>query len=447
MSQAPLDLERAGWLERLLARYVAAWDPGRSAARVAAARQAAPDRPREEQALLLADRLLDALALGGRAPSLDGPLGAELAAARGPAERRAALPRLVAQGDLIGDAATLHDNQSGPEERQLELATVLCLGLGEVKLARRLHDAHLAAKQGRAATTRLLRDVERRLAPRWSRAPSAARPVEVGLTWLEARTLAAVASSYFEASSIEEDTVERLLRLSEAEKVDLIEVLVALAWADGRLSPEERRLIEHQIEHAELSADTARRLRAHLERPFPVQQLELTPLAPTARRFVLEKAALLSLIDDDLDPSEVRVLEEVALGLGAGPGELDRTLVEAEAFYREHREALRELGPVAGAVQRLHGLLLERATAAARTNARRLAQEVRETGELAVLLAAASVRPLTREETTKVKAQLIDICKTIPALAIFALPGGGLLLPVLTRVLPFNILPSAFAEE
>ena len=51
------------------------------------------------------------------------------------------------------------------------------------------------------------------------------------------------------------------------------------------------------------------------------------------------------------------------------------------------------------------------------------------------------------EEKQKVQNQLMDIVKTIPALAIFALPGGGILLPILIKVLPFNILPSSFQEE
>jgi hypothetical protein len=51
------------------------------------------------------------------------------------------------------------------------------------------------------------------------------------------------------------------------------------------------------------------------------------------------------------------------------------------------------------------------------------------------------------EEKQKVQDQLMDIAKTIPTLAIFALPGGGILLPILIKVLPFNILPSSFQEE
>jgi hypothetical protein len=67
---------------------------------------------------------------------------------------------------------------------------------------------------------------------------------------------------------------------------------------------------------------------------------------------------------------------------------------------------------------------------------------------LSVLLTrAARGQTLTREERRKVRAQLIDVVKAIPALAIFAAPGGILLLIALAKVLPFNILPSAFQDE
>ncbi|MBI3992965.1 MAG: hypothetical protein HY342_06805, partial [Candidatus Lambdaproteobacteria bacterium] len=49
-------------------------------------------------------------------------------------------------------------------------------------------------------------------------------------------------------------------------------------------------------------------------------------------------------------------------------------------------------------------------------------------------------------ERRKVNDQMLDILKTIPALAIFALPGGGLMLPILIRLLPFNLLPSSFED-
>jgi hypothetical protein len=94
------------------------------------------------------------------------------------------------------------------------------------------------------------------------------------------------------------------------------------------------------------------------------------------------------------------------------------------------------------------GFIPELLWKAVEKNFRRLMQEIRETGELSVLLTrAARGQALTAEEKKRMRAQLIDVAKAIPALAIFAAPGGLLLLILLAKVLPFSLLPSAFQEQ
>ena len=89
----------------------------------------------------------------------------------------------------------------------------------------------------------------------------------------------------------------------------------------------------------------------------------------------------------------------------------------------------------------------EKITQILKKNSDLIINEIRKSRELYDLLRKAKSSPLTEEEKTKVKSQLIDVLKTIPALAIFALPAGAILLPILVKILPFNILPSSFAEE
>ena len=79
-------------------------------------------------------------------------------------------------------------------------------------------------------------------------------------------------------------------------------------------------------------------------------------------------------------------------------------------------------------------------------NKLRLAKEIRESKELLTLLTKSTHKKLTKEEKKKVKNQLLDICKSIPALAVFMLPGGALLLPLLIKLIP-DILPSSFRED
>ena len=79
-------------------------------------------------------------------------------------------------------------------------------------------------------------------------------------------------------------------------------------------------------------------------------------------------------------------------------------------------------------------------------NKNRLVKEIIESKELMLLLAYSTRRDLDEKEKKKVRKQLLDICKTIPSLAIFLLPGGSLLLPIFIKFIP-TLLPSAFNEN
>ena len=79
-------------------------------------------------------------------------------------------------------------------------------------------------------------------------------------------------------------------------------------------------------------------------------------------------------------------------------------------------------------------------------NKNRLIKELLESGELLKLLTLSTVRDLNTEEKQKVKEQLLDVCKTIPSLTLFLLPGGSLLLPIMVKLIP-KMLPSAFNDN
>lgn len=79
-------------------------------------------------------------------------------------------------------------------------------------------------------------------------------------------------------------------------------------------------------------------------------------------------------------------------------------------------------------------------------NKLRLHQELLQSKEAMHLIKKSMHAHLTEEEKLKIRVQLLDICKAIPAFAVFMLPGGALLLPLLIKLIP-DILPSAFQED
>ncbi|MNY51355.1 LETM1-like protein [compost metagenome] len=79
-------------------------------------------------------------------------------------------------------------------------------------------------------------------------------------------------------------------------------------------------------------------------------------------------------------------------------------------------------------------------------NKDKLAQEIKQSKELVFLIRKSASEELSKEEKEKVKTQFMDIVKSMPALAIFLLPGGALLLPIVLKIIP-NLVPSAFKDN
>jgi len=79
-------------------------------------------------------------------------------------------------------------------------------------------------------------------------------------------------------------------------------------------------------------------------------------------------------------------------------------------------------------------------------NKRRFLKELAQSKELVFLLKKSMNENLNDKEKAKVKEQMLDICKAIPAFTVFMLPGGALLLPLLIKFIP-TILPSSFRDK
>ena len=79
-------------------------------------------------------------------------------------------------------------------------------------------------------------------------------------------------------------------------------------------------------------------------------------------------------------------------------------------------------------------------------NKDKLATELKQSKELIQLIKKSTTQELSKEEKDLVKTLFLDIVKSMPSLAIFMLPGGALLLPLVLKIIP-DLVPSAFREN
>ena len=174
----------------------------------------------------------------------------------------------------------------------------------------------------------------------------------------------------------------------------------------------------------------------------PPAQPPLGTLVATA--WVMPALLVDALSQGWLDPKDGAAQRQLAVAWGLPVPRVRRQVRRAADVMRNHAGVpLDLLSPPERVASRMGGWL-QRVVV---RNLDAVVREVRETGELAALLAkAASGNTLSAAEWIAVRAQLLDVARAVPSLALFALPGGAVLLPLLLRVLPFDLRPSAFRD-
>ncbi len=163
------------------------------------------------------------------------------------------------------------------------------------------------------------------------------------------------------------------------------------------------------------------------------------------RRYVMEICCLAVWNDKQIDDDEKDFLAQVSVELGLDSEHWEKSMKQLEEFAQENTKKI-TLFEYSHPVRHLYKQSSNTVKLLVLRNKDRLLKELNESGELLLLLSQSTQRDLSPEEKHKMKEQLLDICKTIPSLTIFLLPGGSLLLPLLVKWIP-TLLPSAFNEN
>lgn len=225
-----------------------------------------------------------------------------------------------------------------------------------------------------------------------------------------------------------------------------VSACIGLACADGIVDAEERKLIQALMHAARFDHGTQQMHAAEFDDPPGPEAVAARIEEPALRAFVLRTLFLAALVNGRFHEAERAWLDRLGRAFELPPDVLDRCEVEALAAYERDTGLLDKLS-LRAAAGRMRADLAQRIERAVKKNAHALAAEIRETSELGQLLLKAGREPLSAAERAQVKAQLTDLAKAMPALALFAVPGGSILLPLLIRHLPFDILPSNFRDD
>ncbi|WP_346882043.1 LETM1-related biofilm-associated protein [uncultured Algibacter sp.] len=161
--------------------------------------------------------------------------------------------------------------------------------------------------------------------------------------------------------------------------------------------------------------------------------------------YILDLACMATWSDQMIDIKEQQFLEKLGHDLQLNLSPIHQAIKTVNQFYTVNKDNIALLSSK-NVVQSFYNNSSKMVNKLIIRNSKRLYQELIDSKELMILLSQSTVRELNKEEQKKVQEQLLDIFKSIPSLAIFLLPGGALLLPLVVKFIP-KLLPSAFDEN
>jgi hypothetical protein len=163
------------------------------------------------------------------------------------------------------------------------------------------------------------------------------------------------------------------------------------------------------------------------------------------KRFLLDISALTIFATHEVSSVEKVFLKSLCAYLAIPAIELEEALVMMEHFILNHNDQITFLQDN-NVYEKMYGSISKRWIKILGRNKDKLAAELKESKELVFLIKKSTTQELSKEEKEKVKTQFLDLAKSMPALAIFLLPGGALLLPFVLKIIP-SLVPSAFRNN
>jgi uncharacterized membrane protein YebE (DUF533 family) len=371
----------------------------------------------------------------------------------GEAQRKAVfLAILRINTELALDIACYLGHDAPANVNVVKLLVCFALFSGEFRLADRLH-ALIPSLPSKGFIPNSVSILARKLAQKLQRRayltgnPLMGLPIHNSFNYVDAKTLGRIAVAYFEHGSPERRAVQRVLDFRDRERELLVRALVGLRRAERMGEDESTWVMLEQIEKTDLPRSVRKALQKAITGPVSPMTIAAVVSDDRTRDFVLEQVILGSMLDGKISVQEANYFADLASTLGTAPQKLALLEAQVVEFYEQHRAYL-DVFTVGTTAQSFRQRIFKRLQKGISENIDLIVEEIKNTGELGELLYRASKgEKLSAEERSTMRDQMLSIVRSIPSLAIFSIPGGAVLLPLVFRYLPDGLKPRAFAKR
>lgn len=179
---------------------------------------------------------------------------------------------------------------------------------------------------------------------------------------------------------------------------------------------------------------------------FAVENIDINYFSSEIERnYLLDICILCLQTDTALNPLEIDTIDSIAMLLNIPKEDYATNIESIYQFVKTHKNQIHFFDPK-NPVINFYNHTTQTVLNLLKRNKKKIVKELKNNKDLMFLASKSTVHSLNKEEKQRLKKHTINLCKTIPALAIFLVPGGSLILPILIKFIP-QLLPSSFNEN
>jgi hypothetical protein len=219
--------------------------------------------------------------------------------------------------------------------------------------------------------------------------------------------------------------------------------VIYAAYTDNNAEDKEQRVLWHFLASTELDKASKSRFENRILTGVTLRVLKKESVSDKLlSKFTMELGLFLIQGTHQLTAAELKKLNALGHALDLTDKEIQDSREMCHAYMLQNQneilafQTVSETGLVFKSFSQRWIRILGR-------NKDKLIQEMRESKELMALIQKSTKEELSAEEKEQVRTQFLDLLKSMPSLALFLLPGGSLLLPLILKLVP-ELMPSSF---
>jgi hypothetical protein len=225
-----------------------------------------------------------------------------------------------------------------------------------------------------------------------------------------------------------------------------INSLAYATYFDNQVEEKEQRMLWHFLASADLEKEEKQKCEKNILEGLSQVDLKLNSIQDLGIKLAVFELAIFVTKGTHLlsEQDEQKIINFGKL-LGLSENDIQVSFMLCNSFLLENGEEISLLKSESNTLF-VYRAFTKRWFRILGRNKDKLVQELKESKELISLIQKSTKEELSKDEKELVKSQFMDILKTMPSMAIFLLPGGGLLLPLILKIVP-DLLPSSFKEN